>query len=615
MIDRSLGHQLKQANLSTTTMPSDKEQWLGFLKMINAAYLSNKEARYLLEKSLDESTKEMTQLYADLKEEAEQRIQAIKESEKKSRFMENMSHELRTPIHGILGSLEIIKNDTNLDDKQKTFINTALTSGENLLDVVNNILDFSKINANTLALEEISFNIRELFTSVSSVISTMSSDKGLEFVTKIDDKVPARIKGDPSKVRQIMMNIASNAVKFTQEGLITFEISLINLTKEKTILRIDITDTGIGIPELKAEEIFNAFTQADSSTTREYEGIGLGLTISKELTKLMGGSIKFESLKNQGSHFWVDIPFKTINFQEKEKLATSSDLSNLKILIVEQDRANSSIFEHYFSMWNIEFQLVDNARDAINALYQSKKEQAIFDVAIVDYFIPGMDSLELSEILNSDPDFQRIPKVVLSRFQLEEEERTIANIEVILIKPIRETMLEDVLLECLDIKNKFIQQNSDNIFDESLLNDNETVEASNKISNDEVSKVTDILLTEDNPVNALIATTMVENIGLSVKHVTNGQMALDEMKKNNYRLILMDMHMPIMDGYNATKQIRQWERESHKEAIPIIALTANALTGDRDKCLAAGMDDYLPKPVKQELLHDVVTKWMEVSPA
>ncbi len=615
MIDRSLGHQLKQANLSTTTMPSDKEQWLGFLKMINSAYLSNKEARYLLEKSLDESTKEMTQLYADLKEEAEQRIQAIKESEKKSRFMENMSHELRTPIHGILGSLEIIKNDTNLDDKQKTFINTALTSGENLLDVVNNILDFSKINANTLALEEISFNIRELFTSVSSVISTMSSDKGLEFVTKIDDKVPARIKGDPSKVRQIMMNIASNAVKFTQEGLITFEISLINLTKEKTILRIDITDTGIGIPELKAEEIFNAFTQADSSTTREYEGIGLGLTISKELTKLMGGSIKFESLKNQGSHFWVDIPFKTINFQEKEKLATSSDLSNLKILIVEQDRANSSIFEHYFSMWNIEFQLVDNARDAINALYQSKKEQAIFDVAIVDYFIPGMDSLELSEILNSDPDFQRIPKVVLSRFQLEEEERTIANIEVILIKPIRETMLEDVLLECLDIKNKFIQQNSDDTFDRNLLNDNETVEDSNKISNDEVSKVTDILLTEDNPVNALIATTMVENIGLSVKHVTNGQMALDEMKKNNYRLILMDMHMPIMDGYNATKQIRQWERESHKEAIPIIALTANALTGDRDKCLAAGMDDYLPKPVKQELLHDVVTKWMEVSPA
>ena len=615
MIDRSLRRQLKQANLSTTEMPSDKEQWLGFLKMINSAYLSNKEARYLLEKSLDESTKEMTQLNANLKEEAEQRIQAIKESEKKSRFMENMSHELRTPIHGILGSLEIIKNDTNLDDKQKTFINTALTSGENLLDVVNNILDFSKINANTLALEEISFNIRELFTSVSSVIATMSSDKGLEFVTKIDDKVPARIKGDPSKVRQIMMNIASNAVKFTQEGLITFEISLINLTKEKTILRIDITDTGIGIPELKAEEIFNAFTQADSSTTREYEGIGLGLTISKELTKLMGGSIKFESLKDQGSHFWVDIPFKTINFQEKEKLATSSDLSNLKILIVEQDRANSSIFEHYFSMWNIEFQLVDNARDAINALYQSKKEQAIFDVAIVDYFIPGMDSLELSEILNSDPDFQRIPKVVLSHYQLNEEERTIADIEVILVKPIREAMLEDVLLECLDIKNKFIQQNSDDTFDRNLLNDNETIKASNKISNDEISKVTDILLTEDNPVNALIATTMVENIGLSVKHVTDGQMALDEMKKNNYRLILMDMHMPVMDGYNATKQIRLWEKESHKEAIPIIALTANALTGDRDKCLAAGMDDYLPKPVKQELLHDVVTKWMEVSPA
>ena len=611
MVDRSLRRQLKQANLSEREMPNNEEQWQKFLKTINSAYASNKDARYLLEKALDESTREMTQLNIELKEEAEQKLKAVKESEKKSRFMENMSHELRTPIHGILGSLEIVKDDTNLEAKQKTFINTALTSGENLLDIVNNILDFSKINANQLELETMPFNIRELFADVNKIIATMTDDKDLKFITSMEEDVPLRVKGDPSKVRQIMMNLANNAVKFTSSGSIISEVKLLDLNDKKTVLRIEITDTGIGIPELKMDEIFNAFAQIDASTTREYEGIGLGLTISKELAHLMGGSINLESMEGQGSHFWVDIPFETVDFQVEKVSVASSELSNLKVLVVEQNKANLSLFDHYFSMWGVEYLMVDNGREAISELYKSRTNLTPFDIVLVDYFMPGMDSLELSDILNTQPDFRRIPKVVLSDYALAEEERRIANIDICLTKPIRENMLKDVLLECLQIKDRYTQQDLEDFAHDRSEGFDEKNHAG-KV-NEPVENITDILLAEDNPVNALIATTMMEKIGLSVKHVTDGQKALDEMKENRYKLILMDMHMPIMDGYNATKNIRQWEEESEKEAIPIIALTANALAGDRDKCLAAGMDDYLPKPVKQAVLREVVMKWAEVS--
>jgi CheY-like chemotaxis protein len=238
--------------------------------------------------------------------------------------------------------------------------------------------------------------------------------------------------------------------------------------------------------------------------------------------------------------------------------------------------------------------LVDNSREAVDRLYQSRDQRAIFDVVMIDYFMPGMDSLELSEILNTHPDFQCIPKITLSSYNLAEQEREIANIEICLTKPIRENMLKDILLECVNIKNQ-------------TAHNNESTESS--LLDDLLVNTTDILLAEDNHVNALIAVTMMEQIGLSVKHVTDGQQAVNEVKNNHYKLVLMDMHMPVMDGYKATQNIRQWEEQSELEAIPIIALTANALAGDKEKCLKAGMDDYLPKPVKQIVLQKVVAKW------
>jgi signal transduction histidine kinase/DNA-binding response OmpR family regulator len=615
MFERSLRRQLKQLDLGVDKPPVNDEQWKNLLKAINSAYESNKNTRYVLERTLEISDKEMTQLHCDLKEETEQRIKVLKESESKSRFMENMSHELRTPLHGILGSLEIVKDNTNLGAKQKTFINTALMSGENLLDIVNNILNFSKINANQLELEKITFDIRALFNSFHYIIKTMADEKSLVLSSDIADNIPARIKGDPAKVRQIIMNLASNAVKFTRKGLINFNVKLLEKDTVNALLRIEMTDTGIGIPAEKMDDIFKAFEQIDTSTTREYEGIGLGLTITKELVHLMGGVIQLESVEGKGSHFWADIPFETVNTDANGDVSSSSALSGIRALIIEKDKNSASIFDHYFSKWNIQYTLVDSSREAIDMLYHSRKQFTLFDVVFMDYFMPGMDSLELTEILNTHPDFQIIPKVILSSYDLEKEEREIANIKICLTKPIRETLLKGVLFESLKINQQQTDQ-TEQADDPCQLLDalsKEGLTLSN-LSDEHFSeeKTTDILLAEDNPVNALIATTMIEQIGLSVKHVKDGQQALEEVQKNSYKLILMDMHMPTMDGYDSTKYIRRWEQENQKEPMPIIALTANALAGDRDKCLVAGMDDYLPKPIKQDILQEVVTKWLAV---
>ena len=596
MFENNLRQQLENANLSEDELPQSKEQWQAFIAAVNSTYVSHNDERNLLERSMGESSHKIAQLNKDLKDEAEQHVDAIKESQVTSRFMENMSHEIRTPIHGVLGSLEIIKDSSNLNEMEHKFINTALMSGENLLDIANNILDFSKINAGELDLEEITFGVRELFADVNFIVGAMSEEKKLTLTTEVSEDVPERLRGDPAKLRQIIMNLANNAIKFTHQGKITSQVHLVKQNEQETILRFEITDTGIGIPASKVKKIFSAFTQLDASTTRQFEGVGLGLTISKELVHLMGGSINLESIEGEGTHFWVDIPFKSVDINAVEEISSGPDLSSLKVLVVEKQGASQSVLDHYFSMWGIRSEFVDNTREAIEKLYQGRDQLRGFNVVMVDYYMPGMESFELSEILNTHQDFQAIPKVTLSSYNLAKQEREIANIEICLVKPIRETMLKDILLECLKTNNnKGLDKKGSNT---SLLGD---------LSADS----TDILLAEDNPVNALLAMTMMQQIGLTIKHVENGQQAIDEVKNNLYKLVLMDMHMPVMDGYKATQGIRQWEEDSGLAAIPIIALTANALAGDKEKCLSAGMSDYLPKPIKQKVLQQVVSKWAE----
>lgn len=606
-LERNLKRQLKQAGFNVNEVPTSFDEWQSFLQSINRSYVGNKETRYLLEKSLDESSQEMRKLYSDLKKETEERVKALQESKEKTRFMANMSHEIRTPIHGILGSLEIVKNSTALDDKQKAFIGTAFTSAENLLDIINNILDFSKISVDELKLENISFDIHALIEETNNLASIAATDKNLNISCFIEKNVPIRLKGDPVKVRKILTNLLNNAVKFTHQGEISTRVSLLQTTNELIKVRIDVSDTGVGIPKAMQQNIFGAFIQEDVSTTREYGGTGLGLTIIKELAQLMGGRIDMESQKDEGSRFWVDIPFEVI--EKSSKGITNNGLAGLRILAVDDVKANLSIIEHYLSEWGIDTDLANSGSEALTCLKQTYTAGLQYDIIIVDWFMPGMDGLKFSQALNNKEDYKNIPKIMLSSHAVGRNKRMQANLSITLTKPIRKSMLKDVLLECINahrkkieeesLKNKNLHENNDELF--------ELHNGYLKL----IPSTTDILLAEDNEVNALIAITMMEQMGLSVKHVTDGEQAVDELKNGRYKSILMDMHMPIMDGYEATRKIREWEFATKTTATPIIALTANALIGDKEKCLATGMDDYLPKPVRQERLKEVVSKWVD----
>lgn len=610
-LERNLKRQLKHAGFSPQKLPTDLDEWSAFLRAVNRSYASNRESRYLLEQSLDESSQEMRKLYNDLKEETEQRVKALQESEEKTRFMANMSHEIRTPIHGILGSLEIVKNNSALDDNQKAFVGTAFTSAENLLDIINNILDYSKISAEQLELENIAFDLHQLVLEVNDVTSMTATDKHLEINCLIKENVPTRLIGDPTKIRQILTNLTSNAVKFTKKGAISTTISLLRQSDKRSTIRFEIQDTGVGIPESMQKNIFDAFIQEDASTTRQYGGTGLGLTIIKELVQLMGGECGLDSQQGVGSRFWIDITFD--NVEDTVEKSPDSMLSGLRILAVDDVKANRTILEYYLSNWGIDVDLAESAKEGMACLSQSHAAGLPYDILIVDWFMPGMDGLKFSQALNNHPDFKVIPKIMLSSSGVSRSKQMRANLAISLTKPIRKSMLKDALLESIKIRDQQKEVGNAEINEKGQVLHVEDTELYQLHDNylSLTPDTVDILLAEDNEVNALIAITMMEQMGLSVKHVTNGQEAVESLKKGRYKTILMDMHMPVMDGYDATKNIRKWEHETQTTSTPIIALTANALIGDREKCIASGMDDYLPKPVRQDRLKKVVKKWLE----
>ncbi|CAA6827602.1 MAG: Histidine kinase [uncultured Thiotrichaceae bacterium] len=602
-LERSLTRQLKSVNLHFDEVPPDLEQWQAFLNSVNSAYVGNKETRYILERSLDESSQEMSKLYEDLKQETEQRIKALQESDEKTRFMANMSHEIRTPINGVLGSLEIVKNNTILNKQQKLFVGTAAKSAENLLDIINNILDFSKISSDQLELENINFDIYQLVEDITSIAYVNANDKGIDVSWNIDKAIPARIKGDPTKTRQILSNLLSNAIKFTEKGSVTTRISLLKEDLASCKLRLEVEDTGIGISPEMQQNIFDAFIQEDSSTTRRYGGTGLGLTIIKELTQLMGGQVFVKSNKGQGTTFWADIPFETLVDENID--AFDDSLSGLRILAVDEDKANLSILEHYLTHWNIDVDVTSSAGEGLNYLSNSLAVANPYDIFIVDWFLSDAQGLEFSRAINTQEAFRNIPKIMLNPSS--EQLQKIPGIT--LEKPIRNNMLKDVLLECLHAHgNKHLQRIQKKKTLEANLN---TLKKTQMKPRKKDPNTIDVLLAEDNELNALIAVTMMEEMNLTVRHVSDGKQALNAMKIAKFHIVLMDMHMPVMDGYEATQKIREWEREMQKEPITIIALTANALSGDREKCLAEGMNDYVSKPVTQEGLTSVVSRWID----
>jgi PAS domain S-box-containing protein len=515
----------------------------------------------------------------------------------KSQFLANMSHEIRTPMNGVLGMIDLLL-DTALTDKQRRFAETVRNSGETLLSIINDLLDFSKIEAGKLELENIDFDLHRVVEDTVQLLAEHAHRKGLEFGCLIQNHVPTALRGDPNRLRQILTNLISNAVKFTEQGEVVIEVR--NMVDEATHchLYFSVTDTGIGIPSDACKRLFKPFTQADASTTRKYGGTGLGLAICKYLVEMMGGEIGVKSEQGKGSTFWFNARFeKQPNTQTP--LAPCLDLTSLRLLIVDDNATNRNILEHQISAWGIQSSSAKDGPQAIEMLHKAAAQGEPYDLAILDMMMPEMNGMELARIIKADPVIAPVRLMMLTSGGTFGNAREVqqSGILAYLSKPARKSELYNCIVNVMGvgIEDTGVERSS----------------PSNRVSTTPRHHPR-ILLVEDNPVNREVALRMLESFGCRVDIATNGLEAIQALSRTTYDLILMDCQLPEMDGFQATAEIRRSEGKARH--IPIIAVTAHAMEGDREECLQAGMDDYLSKPFNRDQLRTTLERWLHQKP-
>lgn len=559
------------------------------------AYIDFFKQKHKLEQTTKKLEKTITEMH-DAKRIAEEATVA------KSSFLANMSHEIRTPLNGIIGMADLALMDEELTDLQRERIIDIKQSGESLLDIINEILDISKIEADKLELEFIDFSVRDVLEKVTRLLSVKIFQEKLEFICSIDPEIPDIFIGDPVRLRQILINLVGNAIKFTDEGIVGVYVKMLEKKEESVKIEFSVVDTGIGIPKENIKDLFKSYSQADKSTTRTHGGTGLGLNISKKLVEMMGGEIGVESKQGDGSRFYFVIDFKLgKQTEDAVKLELEKSGKDVNILIVDDKKESTNVIKKYLDYWNINSQSAKTCDEGLKALQSFAKKKKGFDIVLVDYYMPNMKGTEILKQMEGEIEEGLIPEVVFlttPQYVHADKKEKMPVIENALSKPVHQRELYSLLMQLLNKK--------------AGSSETGTKSSAKKAKQDKQKEAINILVAEDQVINRKIVNQLLEKKGWNVELAENGKQAFDKTKDKKFDIILMDVQMPEMDGFDATRLIRKSEKEKNIHT-PIIAMTAHAMKGDKEKCLAVGMDYYISKPVNPAELYKAIEKYAKKS--